>query len=544
MSIKFRIIATLTLLFILMLCISSYGPVVNLIKSSSIEDALLEGKIVQIQHLMEKNRGQLALSLQHFPNFEYAKLHNHPVENHLKVIDENSALIKEAWDNYQNNIQDPDEKTLANTWYTESEELGSFNMAKASDHIRKAQWEEAEYLLLGQVAKNYVDSAKASNALSAYIAKRLKTETEEAESQIYMANMALIAVVIVAFLVSIFSTISLIRNIIPPLNRAIEVTRRISGGDLTQEITVGTNNEIGHMLTAIRDMNGSLSDIVGQVRNGSDSIAISSAEIAAGNMDLSSRTEQQAASLEETASSVEEMTQMVRQNTEKATEANNLARDASQIATEAGSVVSEVVDTMTVINDSSRKIVDIISVIDGIAFQTNILALNAAVEAARAGEQGRGFAVVATEVRSLAQRSANAAREIKSLIDDSVVKVNQGSELVNRAGSIMDRVVHSIKDVNTLMSEITMASQEQSAGIEQINIAISQMDEVTQQNAALVEESAAAAQSLRNNAEGLKKMVGTFHLRGDIVHGKNQALIAHNQPVALTYDSSEEENAA
>jgi len=259
-------------------------------------------------------------------------------------------------------------------------------------------------------------------------------------------------------------------------------------------------------------MRDSLAQVVGQVRQGTDTIATASSQIAAGNMDLSSRTEQQASSLEETAASMEELTSTVKQNADNARQANQLAVSASGVAVKGGHVVAQVVNTMSAINTSSKKIVDIIGVIDGIAFQTNILALNAAVEAARAGEQGRGFAVVAAEVRNLAQRSAAAAKEIKTLIGDSVDKVEEGSKQVAEAGKTMDEIVGSVKRVTDIMAEITAASQEQTAGIEQINQAITQMDQVTQQNAALVEEAAAAAASLQEQASGLSQVVSVFKL--------------------------------
>jgi len=259
-------------------------------------------------------------------------------------------------------------------------------------------------------------------------------------------------------------------------------------------------------------MNASLSHIVGEVRNGTDTIATASNEIAAGNLNLSSRTEQQASSLQETAASMEQLTSTVKQNADNASQANQLAVSASEVAVHGGKVVTQVVSTMGSINASSKKIVDIIGVIDGIAFQTNILALNAAVEAARAGEQGRGFAVVAAEVRNLAQRSASAAKEIKALIDDSVAKVNVGSKLVDQAGSTMEEIVTSIRRVTDIMGEITAASHEQTAGIDQINQAVSQMDQVTQQNAALVEEAAAAAASLQDQAATLAEVVSAFKL--------------------------------
>jgi methyl-accepting chemotaxis protein-1 (serine sensor receptor) len=337
-----------------------------------------------------------------------------------------------------------------------------------------------------------------------------KARASEAADRYRAACLLLLIAVLLAVGLGITVTCWLIRSITRPLNEAVRIAETVASGDLTARIDVHSTDETGHLMLALKKMNDSLINIVKQVRADTDTIATASAQIAAGNQDLSSRTEEQASSLEETASSMEELTSTVKQNADNARQANQLAITASGVAVKGGNVVSQVVTTMDAINTSSKKIVDIISVIDGIAFQTNILALNAAVEAARAGEQGRGFAVVATEVRSLAQRSASAAREIKGLIDDSVSKVGEGSRLVGEAGTTMDEVVTSIQRVTDIMSEITAASQEQSAGIEQVNQAVAQMDTVTQQNAALVEEAAAAAESLQDQARNLVQVVGVF----------------------------------
>ena len=304
------------------------------------------------------------------------------------------------------------------------------------------------------------------------------------------------------------------RTVFRPLDEAIEVARTIAGGDLVR-FTVRPGDEIAGLLRALNQMSANLFAIVADVGANVAGVMSASSQIASGNQDLSSRTEQQASSLEQTAASMEELTSTVKQNADNALQANQLAVSASEVAVKGGAVVSQVVDTMGSINASSRKIVDIIGVIDGIAFQTNILALNAAVEAARAGEQGKGFAVVASEVRSLAQRSAAAAKEIKTLIGDSVEKVEAGSKQVAEAGRTMEEIVGSVRRVTDIMGEITAASQEQTSGIEQINQAITQMDQVTQQNAALVEEAAAAAQSLQEQADNLVQAVSTFKLDAD-----------------------------
>jgi aerotaxis receptor len=302
------------------------------------------------------------------------------------------------------------------------------------------------------------------------------------------------------------------RIAVVPLERTRDDIERMSSGDLTGRIHASGAGEVARMMQSLRILQINIKLLVGQIKQSTGLVYLSCSEIASGNSDLSGRTESQASSLEETASSMEELTSTVRQNAENARQANQLVVSTADVAVKGGQVVDQVVDTMASIKDSSRKIADIIGVIDGIAFQTNILALNAAVEAARAGEQGRGFAVVASEVRNLAQRSAGAAKEIKALIEDSVGKVDAGSELVDEAGLAMNEIVGSVKHVTSFMSEIAAASQEQSAGIEQVNQAVGQMDEITQQNAALVEEAAAAADCMRTQAHKLAELVSAFTL--------------------------------
>ncbi|MDQ7969265.1 MAG: methyl-accepting chemotaxis protein [Oxalicibacterium faecigallinarum] len=326
-------------------------------------------------------------------------------------------------------------------------------------------------------------------------------------------DIAILAAIVAVLLISGVLYIVIRKTVAQPLGQATELAHQLASGDLTTRVDHHRHDEIGQLLSAINSIGQSLANVVWHIRQGTERLAVSTSEIAAGNLDLSSRTEQQAGSLEETASAMEQMTSTVKGNAGNANEANQLARTASEIAVKGGHVVGDVVHTMESINTSSKRIVDIISVIDGIAFQTNILALNAAVEAARAGEQGRGFAVVAGEVRSLAQRSSAAAREIKQLIEDSVHQVQGGSKLVAQAGATMKEVVASIQRVDAIMNEISTASREQSIGIEQVNEAIAQMDQVTQQNAALVEQAAAAADSLQNQTTELTNVVSVFKIK-------------------------------
>jgi methyl-accepting chemotaxis protein len=339
----------------------------------------------------------------------------------------------------------------------------------------------------------------------------------EVSATVVNAKTMIATLIGIAGLIATALAVWIIRSITRPINDAVLIARSVAHGDLAMEFAANGTNETGLLLGALHEMKTRLSKIVGEVRSNAEGVATASEQISQGNNDLSGRTEQQASALQQTAASMEELSSTVRQNAENASQASQLARGASTVAVQGGAVVGQVVETMKGINESSKKVADIIGVIDGIAFQTNILALNAAVEAARAGEQGRGFAVVASEVRSLAQRSAAAAKEIKTLIAQSVDRVEQGTALVDRAGVTMKEVVDSIRRVTDIVAEISSASNEQSTGVSQVGEAVTQMDQATQQNAALVEESAAAAESLKTQAKQLVSAVSVFKLAGTAI---------------------------
>jgi methyl-accepting chemotaxis protein len=396
---------------------------------------------------------------------------------------------------------------LARQWH-----LYNVENEKILELSRKGQTEEAVTALRGRSTKLNRDLIETIDQLvtlnNASTAKASKDSEASYKLSLNMIGGLLAGSIILGMVLALW----IARIISMPIKAAVKVAQTVAAGDLTSEIEVKTKDETGQLLLALKAMNSNLVKIVGEVRSGTETIATASSQIAQGNLDLSSRTEEQASSLEETASSMEELTSTVQQNADNARQADNLAASAAAVAHKGGQVVANVVTTMGHISDSAKKIEQIIGVIDSIAFQTNILALNAAVEAARAGEQGRGFAVVAAEVRSLAQKSAGAAKEIKGLIDASVTSVEEGTKLVGQAGATMNEIVVSVQHVTDIMGEITAASQEQASSIQQINQAIMQMDQVTQQNASLVEEAAAASESMQDQAVGLAKAVGVFKL--------------------------------
>jgi methyl-accepting chemotaxis protein len=421
------------------------------------------------------------------------------------------------------------EARAAEQWKAYSESANSLeekqSIAEINDLIAKSQGPLKDFgialengdmykisLLIKDLDNNIVPISQKINKLIGYQLGAVKAVHSESNSR-YSNSLSVFSIVIVIAL-GLGTVIgwTLIRAITVPLNQAVAIARNVAGGDLTLNVEADGKSETAMMLSALKDMQASLVDVVSTVRSGSEGVATASSEIAQGNHDLSARTEQQASALEETAASMEELSATVKQNADSARQANQLAMNASTVAIQGGEVVGQVIETMKGIMESSRKIADIINVINGIAFQTNILALNAAVEAARAGEQGRGFAVVASEVRSLAGRSADAAKEIANLINTSVERVEQGSSLVDRAGTTMTEVVTSISRVTEIMGEISAASHEQACGVAQVGEAIAQIDRVTQQNAALVEQMAAAASSLKSLANEQVQAVSVFKL--------------------------------
>jgi len=464
-------------------------------------------QVALIDRLIMRNRLLIAVSLV-TPEPKY-------VQGNMDQLDGNSAEITKIWEAYMATFLTPDEKKLADKFAGDRKKFVMEGLKPAAAAMRAGKTEEAKRIVAEQVRPLYAPVGEGINALIKLQSDVGKQEYIDAVARYNSTRLWSIVAIVFGGILATFFGVLLIRSFVRPLRELETIAMAVSSGDLTRDIKVNSEDEIGRVLQAVKNMNGNMRGIVGDVRFSSGSIGTASSEIAAGTNDLSQRTQEQASALEETASSMEELTSTVKQNADNARQANQLAVGASAQASKGGAVVTQAVTAMNEISLASRKIADIIGVIDEIAFQTNLLALNAAVEAARAGEQGRGFAVVASEVRNLAQRSAGAAKEIKGLISDSVEKVKSGSQLVDASGKTLLDIVDDVKKVTDIVSEIASASQEQSSGIEQVNKAVMSMDEMTQQNAALVEESSAASRSMEEQAQKLVELMHFFRM-GDV----------------------------
>lgn len=510
----FAVIVIYSIAFMAVMGVSLWGLMSARDSLKTVHDDAMKPALLADESINKiiQNRLQILLAFQHAPDGPLASIHGHPTSIHTDAIDANLVEANRISQEMEASPAGPEEKTVLEATKT-ARVAWRDKLDQVVKAVKSGDFSPATMAFFLQAGR--VEGEAAVKALTVYRDFQVKQAHDEfmaAENRYHNALLVFALAILLGGLPAVVLTFMLLTRLRLGFSLAAETASSIAGGDLSRTVQIAGSDEIGHLLGQMEIMRSNLHRVIGQVRNGSDSIASAAREVATGTLDLSNRTEQQASSLEQTAAASEQLTSTVQNNAENASQANQLAASASDVASRGGAVVSQVVDTMQAINTSSRKIVDIIGVIDGIAFQTNILALNAAVEAARAGEQGRGFAVVASEVRSLAGRSAEAAREIKTLISDSVEKVGVGTQQVAEAGDTMQEIVTGIKRVAEIVGEIALASREQSAGIAQINQAVTQLDSVTQQNAALVEETSAASSALQEQARELASLAASFKL--------------------------------
>ncbi len=512
LKISTRLLVVIGLLSLLLMAIGGLGLYGIVKTNASVEtvyrsNTVPMGQIAEIQARLLRNRLAIAVALV-TPDAE-------TIQRSTAEVEDNIAAITRVWDEYSAGVVEPKEKEIASAFAANRGRFVQEGLRPAVAALRAGDVDAANRVVVERIRPLYQPVGEGIQALKQYQLDAAQAEFGEAVQRYGQIRAISVASIVCGVLFAALFGFFLVRGISRSLGDAVRASNAVANGDLTVRIDVRGRDEITELLQALQTMKESLARVVGDVRANAEGVALASTQIAQGNLDLSSRTEEQASALEETAASMEELSSTVKQNADNARLADQLSKGASTVAEQGGDVVGEVVETMKGINDSSRRIADIIGVIDGIAFQTNILALNAAVEAARAGEQGRGFAVVASEVRGLAQRSADAAKEIKELITASVDQVSHGAELADKAGATMAEVVQSVVRVSDIMGEINSASTEQSAGVTQVCDAVTQMDHNTQQNAALVEQSAAAAESLKEQAQRLVEAVAVFRLDRD-----------------------------
>ncbi|MCC6302169.1 MAG: Tar ligand binding domain-containing protein [Gammaproteobacteria bacterium] len=525
-SIKARLIFVLGMLAVLLMVNGGFGlyglsETNGNLKKVFEQDSANVLRLSDIERMILKNRIALFIATSD-PSEDTIRLRTDEVEKNI-------SEINRIWDEYVKTDMSAEDRALADDFATILPRFIQEGVRPAVSFLREGKVPDAERHLIYVLFALSLALEPRMDALMNVQQEHARQSYEASQATYSQAQLIAFACIGIGLLVATVVGFLLVRAIVNPLNEAVRVANDIANGDLTKQIQVRTRDETGKLLAAMKQMSAKLAEMVGKVSAASVSVATGAREIAAGNVNLSQRTEEQASSLEETASSMEELTSTVKQNADSARQANQLANAAREAAEKGSDVVSRAMNAMGEINASSKKVEDIIGVIDEIAFQTNLLALNAAVEAARAGEQGRGFAVVAAEVRNLAQRSATSAKEIKDLISDSVRKVDDGAHLVDQSGKTLEEIVSSVKKVTDIVAEIAAASQEQSAGIEQVSKAVMQMDEMTQQNAALVEQASAASRSMEEQADMMSELMTRFKIAGG---GAVAAVAAHMAPAA------------